>query len=551
MRGSGSHPLIFGSRFPGDFVSGIWVVACLAAMGLLLSGCKSSELPGWKQLNSVMDGGSAPTPTQKTRPGQQASKESPHPTVAVETAPRPAPPPPPAIITRPRSSVPPPPPPSGAGNTLTGSDLPPGYNAPSVPSAPEVQKGPSFVPLLTRSTGTIDEEQTYQNQSPPPPPPAEGAVRVALLLPLSGPNAAVGKAMLNATQLAIFAFAAEGFELLPQDTKGTPEGAVEAAALAIGDGAELILGPLLSASVKAISPHARAANVPVLGFSSDRTVAGLGTYTMGFLPSAEVDRIITYAHTKGHQRFAALVPDNDYGTAIISALELIADQLGVAVTQVKYYDPLAEDYTPVVRELANYGSRRGALVYQRKELKARGDEIALRALKRLEKLQTLGNLPFDALLLPAGGKRLQAIAALLPFFDIDPAKIKMLGTGQWDASGLGAEPALVGGWYAAPPPTARADFIRQYKEMYGLNPHRLATLAYDAGALAAVLARAKDGPNFSEDAITASSGFAGRDGIFRFLPQGVAERGLAVLQLTHRGSKVIDEAPASFDPPLN
>jgi hypothetical protein len=93
--------------------------------------------------------------------------------------------------------------------------------------------------------------------------------------------------------------------------------------------------------------------------------------------------------------------------------------------------------------------------------------------------------------------------------------------------------------------------MRQYKEVYGQDPHRLATLAYDAGALAAVLARAKDGPNFSEEAITAGSGFAGRDGIFRFLPQGVAERGLAVLQLTHRGSKVIDEAPASFDPPLN
>ncbi len=550
MRGLGSYPLIFGSRLPGNLVSGIWVVACLAAIGFLLSGCKSSEIPGWKQLNSVVDSGpsaaSIPAPTPKARPQQQAAKQSSHATVAVETAPRLAPALPPAIITRHRSSVPPPPP--GGGDTLTVSDLPPGYNA---PTAPEEKEGPSFVPLLTRSTWPIDEEQSYQNQSPPPPPPTEGAVRVALLLPLSGPNAAVGKAMLNAAQLAIFDFAADGFELLPQDTKGTPEGAVEAAALAIGDGAELILGPLLSASVKAVSPHARAANVPVLGFSSDRAVAGLGTYTMGFLPSAEVDRIITYAHAKGHQRFAALVPDNDYGATIISALESVANQLGVAVTQVKYYDPLAGDYTPVVRELANYGSRRGALVYQRRELKVRGDEIALRVLKRLEKLQTLGNLPFDALLLPAGGKSLQAIAALLPFFDIDPAKIKMLGTGQWDESGLGAEPALIGGWYAAPPPTARAHFIRQYKEMYGQNPHRLATLAYDAGALAAVLARAKDGPNFSKEAITASSGFAGRDGIFRFLSEGVAERGLAVLQLTRRESKVIDEAPSSFDPPLN
>jgi hypothetical protein len=204
-----------------------------------------------------------------------------------------------------------------------------------------------------------------------------------------------------------------------------------------------------------------------------------------------------------------------------------------------------------VRQLANYRARRAALVFQRKELENRSDDIAKRALKRLERLQTIGELPFDALLVPAGGKKLQAIAALLPFFDIDPAKIKMLGTGQWGAKGVGAEPALIGGWYAAPPPAARINFIRQYKELYGKNPHRLATLAYDASALAAVLSRAKEGPNFSGAAITTSSGFAGRDGIFRFLPEGVAERGLAVLQLTPRGSKVIDTAPASFGPPVN
>jgi branched-chain amino acid transport system substrate-binding protein len=517
-----------------------------------VSGCESSEIPGWKQLNSTLTSEPSKGELSDTGAGakqsaealtSQAKNQALHPTVVVETAPQPSPqPPPPVIASRPSSIQP----------TFQAPTFPqPRSSSQQPPKVQEENALPSFIPLFTRPAGTIDEDQSFQNQPPPPPPPAEGAVRVALLLPLSGPNAAVGQAMLNAAQLAVFAFAGDAFELLPQDTKGTPEGAVDAAALAIGDGVELILGPLLSASVKAISPHARAAGVPVLGFSSDRSVAGGGTYTMGFLPSAEVHRIISYAHSKGHQRFAALVPDNNYGTAIVSALESAANKLGVVVTRVKYYDPQANDYTPVVRQLANYQARRAALIFQRKELENRNDDIAKRALKRLERLQTIGDLPFDALLVPAGGKKLQAIAALLPFFDIDPAKIKMLGTGQWGAKGLGAEPALIGGWYAAPPPAARINFMRQYKELYGKNPHRLATLAYDASALAAVLSRAKEGPNFSEAAITTPSGFAGRDGIFRFLPEGVAERGLAVLQLTPRGSKVIDVAPASFDPSLN
>jgi hypothetical protein len=172
-------------------------------------------------------------------------------------------------------------------------------------------------------------------------------------------------------------------------------------------------------------------------------------------------------------------------------------------------------------------------------------------LRRLEKLQTVGDLPFDALLVADGGKRLQAIAALLPFFDVDPAKIKMLGTGRWEVAGLGAEPALVGGWFAAPPPAARSDFEARYRQTYGKPPHRLTTLAYDATALAAVLAQGEGGADFSAAALTSARGFGGQDGIFRLLADGVTERGLAVLQVGIREFKVISEAQETFEPALN
>ncbi|HJN24654.1 MAG TPA: ABC transporter substrate-binding protein, partial [Rhodospirillales bacterium] len=160
---------------------------------------------------------------------------------------------------------------------------------------------------------------------------------------------------------------------------------------------------------------------------------------------------------------------------------------------------------------------------------------------------TIGEPPFDALLLADGGERLLAIAALLPFYDVDPKKVRMLGTGQWDSADLGSEPALSGGWHAGPPPEARAEFVQQYQQVYGSVPPRLSTLAYDATALAAVLARAETGPNFTAAALTAKSGFWGRDGIFRFLPDGSVQRGLAVLQIEPRSIKVISPSPEAFN----
>ncbi|MCA9736335.1 MAG: hypothetical protein KC645_01800 [Gemmatimonadetes bacterium] len=228
---------------------------------------------------------------------------------------------------------------------------------------------------------------------------------------------------------------------------------------------------------------------------------------------------------------------------------------GGTVTRVLFYDPAETDFAPVVKDLADYDRRARALETQRAVLRARGDVLSKRALARLKNLDTIGDLPFQALLLPDGGKRLQAVAAHLPFYDIDPAKVHMLGTGRWDTPGLGAEPALLGGWFAAPPLAAREEFQAQYAGVYGAAPPRLATLAYDAAALAAVLAQgdgARDEatglprPDFSHATLTDPAGYYGRDGVFRFLDDGTAERGLAVMEVGDHMNTVLSPAPETF-----
>ena len=516
---------------------------------LLLAGCQSS------QLGPLLQGETAPAP-KATAPPSEATKVPP-----AQRLPKPATPLQPA-----------PPQPVDRGFLYSPYPFPTALPVPPLRPAPQTEsppvqeaavegtpgatpepgaepKLPLFTPLLNKPSE--DAQPLVPMRSTVPPVTSEDTVRVGLLLPLTGPNAKLGQAMLNAAQLAMFHFADKRFQLLTHDTKGTPAGAARAATIAVGDGAAMILGPLLSASARAVGPVAQAANVPVVAFSSDRSVVGGGTYTIGFLPSAEIKRIVAFARSKGMRRFAALAPDNVYGETVVSAFRDAVAANGGSMAQVQFYDPHGESFDDAIRGLANYGSRRQALLSQRRELEGREDEVSLRALKRLERFQTIGELPFDALLVADGGKRLQSVAALLPFYDIDPKKVRMLGTGQWDVPDIGTEPALIGGWFAAPSPTARADFVATYLETYDATPPRLATLAYDAAALAAVLARGKEGPDFSARAITAPSGFWGRDGIFRFLPEGVAERGLAVMKVSRHGAEVISRAPETFQTKSN
>ncbi|MQP65742.1 ABC transporter substrate-binding protein [Niveispirillum sp. SYP-B3756] len=391
----------------------------------------------------------------------------------------------------------------------------------------------------------------------PPPPVASAApmpqddkVRVALLLPLSGASAAIGQSMLDAAQMALFDLGDDKFVLMPRDSKGEPAAAAAAAKGAIDEGASLILGPLFAPQASAVKPVLAQAGrpVPVVSFSSDWNVAGGGLWVLGFQPQEQVRRVVNMAAGRGALRFGLLAPSTPYGDATLKALTEAAAAVGGQVTRVERYTPGTPDMTSVVRRLSNYDGRKAGLAAERSRLHGAGDAESQTALRRLSNADTFGEMPFDAVLIAEGGTKLREIASLFPFFDIDPAPGRLLGTGLWDEGGLGREPALIGGWYAAPPSEGRQAFEQRFQQLYGYKPHRLATLAYDATALAAVLAKAGGRDGFDPAALTNPNGFAGVEGIFRLVPSGVSERGLAVMEVTRTGSSLVDPAPTSFQP---
>jgi ABC-type branched-subunit amino acid transport system substrate-binding protein len=403
-------------------------------------------------------------------------------------------------------------------------------------------------PVVPRQQAIIPPPAAAEPSLPPigAVPAPDGKKRIALLLPLSGPSAGIGRAMLDAAHMALADIADDGVELLPRDTGGTADGAARAAQDVLTQGVVMVLGPLLQAEVEAVKPLARQAGVALVAFSTQAALAGDGTFLLSFLPQQEVRRVTAFASEKGAQRFAALAPETPLGRLAVDELRAAAAETGGSVARVEFYDPQANDLTPVVRRLASFDARKGALEAQRRQLAAANDEASRQALRRLQGRETAGDPEFDAVLIPEVGARLKAVASLLPYYEVDPAKVRLLGIGIWDEPGLGQEPALVGAWYAAPPPDARGDFEKRYKELYKRDPPRLATLGYDAAALASLLGRA-DGPNdFSAATLTNPSGFAGMGGIFRFLPNGLVQRGLAVLEVKRQGVEVVGPPPESF-----
>jgi hypothetical protein len=105
---------------------------------------------------------------------------------------------------------------------------------------------------------------------------------VALLVPLTGPNAGAGQSLANATTMALLDTNAQNLRITTYDTGPS---APAAAARALADGNKLILGPLLGDDALAVARSAAAAHVPVISFSNDATVAGDNVWVMGNIPA--------------------------------------------------------------------------------------------------------------------------------------------------------------------------------------------------------------------------------------------------------------------------
>lgn len=332
-----------------------------------------------------------------------------------------------------------------------------------------------------------------------------GPVKVALLLPLSGDKASLGKNFLDAAQMAVYDTGRQGgagIELLPKDSGADSATAGAAAAQAVQDGAALIVGPVSGAVIPAVrnaAPH-----IPVLALSNDASMAGGNVYVMGFNPAEQVRRIADFAATQNVRNLAVLVPSSVYGELVLGALA----QTRLNVAGVHRYQKNRESIDKAVADLA-----------------AARDGI-------------------DGILIPEGGAALAALADALMKNGITAKTMPIFGTGLWDDRDSSRSAALLGGYFAAPDPAARSRFMSRIRTAQSAAPVRLATLSYDATALAAVLAA--QGRGFDEAALTNPAGFAGLDGLFRLNADHVAERGLAVMQVTAGGTQVAEPAPPRF-----
>ena len=343
-------------------------------------------------------------------------------------------------------------------------------------------------------------------------------VPVALLVPhgsADGNEVKLAKDLENAARMAVSDLAGVQVDLRVYGTAGNADKAREAALTAVGDGAKIIIGPLHAESANAAALAVAGRGVNVLAFSNNPTIAGGNLFVLGQTFESTANRLVSFSASQGKDRILTVYASTLAGRLGRQAIQdAITRNAAVPAGNVSY--EFSQDSVintiPKIRDTAEQNQANAVFFTA----------------------NTAGALPLFSQMLPEAG--------------LGQDKAQYIGLARWDTPPQTlALPGVQGGWFALPDPQRSAQFQSRFKAAYGIPPHALSGLAYDAIAAVGALVSSGSRDALSRDALIQPAGFQGVNGVFRFTASGTNERGLAVATIQDKKVTVISPAPQSFE----
>jgi len=345
----------------------------------------------------------------------------------------------------------------------------------------------------------------------------DAPVTVALLVPAG--SATQGDAILaasleNAARMAVSDLAGVQIDLRVYDTQGDPAMAAQMARQAADEGARIILGPVRSAEANAVGTAVAADGLNVLSFSNNPSIAGNNVFVLGLTPDNAARRVFEYAARNNRGQVMVVGEETTSGQLVMAAINRAVDGTGANVVASETYEFSQQGIVNALGDISRSARSTGAQ-------------------SLLFTADSAGALPI--------------LAQLLPDNRIAHPQFQFMGITQWNIPAATLQlRGLQDGWFTMPDPALTGQFEARFTQTYGEAPHPIAGLAYDGIAAIGALIGTGAPDALSRSSLTQGSGFVGVNGIFRFMPDGTNQRGLAMATIRDNAVVILEPAPRSF-----
>lgn len=378
---------------------------------------------------------------------------------------------------------------------------------------------------------------------------------ISVLLPQSGTNSNIGKSLTHSIELALLLQPNKNISVNFYDLSGNIEKKQKIIKEAISNDPDIILGPIFAEDAKMVR-DIKPIELPVLSFTSDSKVLGDGIMTMTLIPSQSVEYIVKEISRDLAKSVIIFAPNNNSGKLLASVATVATSIYDVPLSGLFYYDENNSDSIKLsvkkatmydARLLANNKAREILSdILIKENLSENQKELLNKQLEKLSKSETLGKIPYDAILFLGNANDSKTIASFLRYFNIQNRDAKFYGTINWDDSEVCTDFNMSGSKFATLPKISD-NFSAVFEKLTNRKPSRLDTFAFDAVNLI------KNMPADNKKKIMYlldPSGYKGIDGLFKLKPNGENERTLQIVETTGNGKRIVRQTKKDFIKPI-
>ena len=301
---------------------------------------------------------------------------------------------------------------------------------------------------------------------------ASEKIKIGLLVPLSGKNAYVGNSIIKSVKLAINKINNDQIEIFPKDTKNDPSITLKAAKDLNEQGVKIVIGPVFNK------------NLIYLDELQDMTFISLTNKTLeipknvisaGINSLSQINAIIKFQELEGLKKTIFLIPESHYENEIKRSIK----ETKIKIKKIYVYQSEPTKLTKQIERITEYKARQLDLKREIKKLTNSSDPNKEKKLEKLKKMDTIGRVNFDSIIIADFDESLKSITTSLLYVDVDPKEIFFITLNQWFDSSLLKEKSSQSLYFPSINHENYKKFSENYYSQFNEYPNQLSIISYD------------------------------------------------------------------------
>ena len=336
---------------------------------------------------------------------------------------------------------------------------------------------------------------------------ANETIKIGLLAPFSGEFEYIGKSVIGSTKMALEKINNDNIYVLPRDTKADNLETLKKVEELYVEGVRIFIGPVFNKNLNGLEKYEDAIFLSLTNkiLNNPRNVISVGINA-----NSQFRAIKKFQKKNDLNQTLVLIPKKDYKEEIEEAIK----NSKLKSKKIFYYDTEPTKLTKQIEKVTNYQIRKQNLADEIKRIENSEEENKEKKLEILNKLDTIGKIGFDSIVIADFDESLKSVTTSLLYTDVSPKKVVFISLNQWFDKTLFKETASQPISFPSVNKKNFDKFNKEYEEFYDELPNQLSLITYDLVGLIYYLLMQND-YIISEKIFKGKNSFKGISGVFQ------------------------------------